>query len=453
MTSRRKDSIKNGEKGRKSLPLRQILWGVLTVFSLFVMLVAIRLAVGKKTGNELFTAGGHPYESATLDSFLAGGKEMVLFAKESNNGALKPDNVENKDDGTGAKQEGSKQGITESGNKESENSESGTTGSGDVNPEGSGQGITESGNKESENSGSGTTGPGDVNPEGSGQGITESGNKESENSESGTTEPGDVNPEGSGQGITESGNKESENSESGTTEPRDVNPEGSGQEDANPEVVSSDEGEGEEEPAADTPVVALTFDDGPFTKVTNRIMDVLLEYEAGATFFVVGSRLEMYSDTLKRLYENGFEVASHTWSHKNLNKLTEKQITKEITRTLDGLKKYIPVENVLLRPPYGSADETVRGLAKTALINWSLDSEDWKSRDAEKIIEHVLDTVQDGDIILMHDLYECTAEAVEYLVPELIERGYRPVSVSELFRIKDIPLEEGILYRKPGDHY
>ena len=423
MTSRRKDSIKNGEKGRKSLPLRQILWGVLTVFSLFVMLVAIRLAVGKKTGNELFTAGGHPYESATLDSFLAGGKEMVLFAKESNNGALKPDNVENKDDGTGAKQEGSKQGITESGNKESENSESGTTGSGDVNPEGSGQGITESGNKESENSGSGTTGP------------------------------GDVNPEGSGQGITESGNKESENSESGTTEPRDVNPEGSGQEDANPEVVSSDEGEGEEEPAADTPVVALTFDDGPFTKVTNRIMDVLLEYEAGATFFVVGSRLEMYSDTLKRLYENGFEVASHTWSHKNLNKLTEKQITKEITRTLDGLKKYIPVENVLLRPPYGSADETVRGLAKTALINWSLDSEDWKSRDAEKIIEHVLDTVQDGDIILMHDLYECTAEAVEYLVPELIERGYRPVSVSELFRIKDIPLEEGILYRKPGDHY
>lgn len=378
MTSRRKDSIKNGEKGRKSLPLRQIFWGVLTVFSLFVMLVAIRLAVGKKTGNELFTAGGHPYESATLDSFLAGGKEMVLFAKESNDGALKPDNAENKDDGTGAKSEGAKPGVTE---------------------------------------------------------------------------PGDKEPEGSGQGTTELGDKEPENSGLGTAEPGDKESEGSGQEDANPEVVPSDEGEGGEEPAADTQVVALTFDDGPFTKVTNRIIDVLLEYEAGATFFVVGSRLEMYSDTLKRLYENGFEVASHTWSHKNLNKLTEKQITKEITRTLDGLKKYIPVENVLLRPPYGSANETVRGLAKTALINWSLDSGDWKSRDSEKIIEHVLDTVQDGDIILMHDLYECTAEAVEYLVPELIERGYRPVSVSELFRIKDIPLEEGILYRKPGDHY
>lgn len=418
MTSRRKDSVKNGEKGRKSLHLRQIFWGVLTVFSLFVMLVAIKLAVGKKTGNELFTAGGHLYESATLDSFLAGGKEMVLFAKESNDGALKSDNAENKDDGTGAKPEGAEPGITEPGDKE---------------PEGSGQGITESEDKEPQGSEQGVTEPGDKEPEGSGQGTTEPENKEPE-----ASKPGD---------------KESENSELGTAEPGDKESEGSGQEDANPEVVPSDEGEGEEEPAADTQVVALTFDDGPFTKVTNRIIDVLLEYEAGATFFVVGSRLEMYSDTLKRLYENGFEVASHTWSHKNLNKLTEKQITKEITRTLDGLKKYIPVENVLLRPPYGSANETVRGLAKTALINWSLDSGDWKSRDAEKIIEHVLDTVQDGDIILMHDLYECTAEAVEYLVPELIERGYRPVSVSELFRIKDIPLEEGILYRKPGDHY
>ncbi len=203
----------------------------------------------------------------------------------------------------------------------------------------------------------------------------------------------------------------------------------------------------------DGPAIALTFDDGPFTVVTNRILDVLLEYDAGATFFVVGSRIEMYSDTLKRIYENGFEVASHTWSHQNLDKLSDEEIKREIEDTEDGLSKYISVENVLVRPPYGSANETVRALAGTSLINWSLDSQDWKSRDADKIIRHILDTVQDGDIILMHDLYDCTAEAVESLVPELIERGYRLVSVSELFRIKKIPLEEGILYRKPGDHY
>lgn len=210
---------------------------------------------------------------------------------------------------------------------------------------------------------------------------------------------------------------------------------------------------GEDEEIFDGPVIALTFDDGPFTAVTNRILDVLMEYDAGATFFVVGSRIEMYSDTLKRIYENGFEVANHTWSHKNLDKLADEEIEKEIGDTEDMLNKYIPVENILLRPPYGSANETVRALAGTSLINWSLDSQDWKSRDADKIIRHVLDTVQDGDIILMHDLYDCTAEAVESLVPELIERGYRLVSVSELFRTKKIPLEKGILYRKPGDHY
>lgn len=203
----------------------------------------------------------------------------------------------------------------------------------------------------------------------------------------------------------------------------------------------------------DTPVIALTFDDGPFTPVTNRIVDVLLEYNAGATFFVVGSRIDMYSDTLKRVYESGFEVASHTWSHKNLNGLSPEEVLKELDDTREKLNACVPVGDVLLRPPYGSANESVRELAGTPLINWSLDSEDWKSRDADTVIQHVLSTVKDGDIILMHDLYECTAGAVEYLVPELIARGYRLVSVSELFRCKGIPLEEGILYRNPWDCY
>ncbi len=207
------------------------------------------------------------------------------------------------------------------------------------------------------------------------------------------------------------------------------------------------------DPDKDVPVIAMTFDDGPFTKVTNRIVDVLLEYDAGATFFVVGSRIDMYSDTLERVFESGFEVASHTWSHKNLNKLSQEEILKEINDTQEKLNTYIPVGKVLLRPPYGNANEQVRAIAGTSLINWTLDSEDWKSKDADKVIERVLSTVKDGDIILMHDLYESTAEAVEYLVPELVARGYRIVSVSELFRLKGITLEEGILYRNPWDCY
>lgn len=221
--------------------------------------------------------------------------------------------------------------------------------------------------------------------------------------------------------------------------------EGMPQEDGETETLQED---------ADAPTIAITFDDGPYTAVTNRILDVLLEYGAGATFFVVGSRIDMYSDTLKRIYENGFEVASHTWSHKNLNKLSKEDIQKELNDTKERLALYIPVgDAMLVRPPYGSANETVRGIVGMPLINWSLDSEDWKSRDAGTILKHVLSTVKDGDIILMHDLYESTAEAVEELVPELVAQGYKIVSVSELFSRKGIPLEEGILYRNPWDHY
>lgn len=263
---------------------------------------------------------------------------------------------------------------------------------------------------------------------GDGSGKTLSGDKSSE------ADPGKALTEGretgDGSGKTPSGNQEAED---GPAEDGDV--------------------QEEEDADTDAPVIAMTFDDGPYTKVTNRIVDVLLEYGAGATFFVVGSRIDTYSDTLKRVYESGFEVASHTWSHKNLNKLSEEEILKELSDTVEKLNTYVPVGDVLLRPPYGSANETVRALAGTSLINWSLDSQDWKSRDADAIIAHVLATVKDGDIILMHDLYECTAEAVEYLVPELTARGYRIVSVSELFCRKGIPLEEGILYRNPWDSY
>lgn len=264
------------------------------------------------------------------------------------------------------------------------------------------------------------------------------------------------NPGGQG----ELGTDGREEASPGGSESTGTKPENSGQDGPLPDEdgqggTKPDQGDAKALPEdADAPVIAITFDDGPYTPVTNRIVDVLLEYDAGATFFVVGSRIDPYADTLKRVYESGFEVGSHTWSHKNLNKLSKEKVLKEINDTKERLALYIPVEDtVLVRPPYGSANETVRGLAGVPLINWSLDSEDWKSRDAKTIVDHVLSTVKDGDILLMHDLYESTAEAVEELVPELVSRGYKIVSVSELFSRKEIPLEEGILYRNPWDHY
>lgn len=199
---------------------------------------------------------------------------------------------------------------------------------------------------------------------------------------------------------------------------------------------------------ADQPMIALTFDDGPYTSVTNRILDVLEEYEVKATFFVVGSRLDFYSDTLKRIEETGCEIGNHTYSHRNLNELDAEGIKEEINSTQELLNSYVTGAGRLVRPPYGNANETVQAAVKAPMINWSLDSEDWKSRDADAVIQMVLEHVQDGDIILMHDLYEATAEAVEYLVPELVARGYRLLTVSELFAEKNQELIGGTVYRK-----
>ena len=107
----------------------------------------------------------------------------------------------------------------------------------------------------------------------------------------------------------------------------------------------------------------------------------------------------------------------------------------------------ISVGNVLLRPPYGEHNELVDKTVKVPMIAWSVDSEDWKSRNKDSIVKEVLDHVQDGSIVLMHDLYSTTADAVEYLVPELIKQGYELVTVSELFERKGIEIEAGKLYR------
>lgn len=194
-------------------------------------------------------------------------------------------------------------------------------------------------------------------------------------------------------------------------------------------------------------LVAFTFDDGPYPPVTKRILDVLQENGAKATFFVMGNRMGTYPDTVKSAYEIGCEIGNHSYSHENLTKLDTDKIIYEVEHSDDCIKEVISVGNVLLRPPYGEHNELVDKTVKVPMIAWSVDSEDWKSRNKDSIVKEVLDHVQDGSIVLMHDLYSTTADAVEYLVPELIKQGYELVTVSELFERKGIEIEAGKLYR------
>ena len=270
------------------------------------------------------------------------------------------------------------------------------------------------------------------------------GPEETQNPEKEVQEPGKetADPEGA-QGTEEVQGPEESETQAGETET------------GNSELPFGADGTAEAEEPVETEtelptekkLVALTFDDGPYTKVTNRILDVLEANGARATFFVVGERLDTYSDTLKREASLGNQIGNHTYGHPNLNKLSAKEIKEQISKTNKKLKRYITTgEVVMLRPPYGNANETVRAAVTVPMINWSLDSRDWESRNAEKIIKTVLDSVKDGDVVLMHDLYESTAEAVEYLVPELIQRGFELVTVEEMFAAKKVELKGGVVY-------
>ena len=193
------------------------------------------------------------------------------------------------------------------------------------------------------------------------------------------------------------------------------------------------------------PMVALTFDDGP-SRHTVPILDTLECYHAGATFFVVGNRVEAYTDILRREAALGLLIGNHTYTHTNLTRLSPADAAQELRQTDDVVCAVIGRPTALLRPPEGSQNQQVRALAGMPLILWSIDTMDWYTKNADQTVRTVLETVQDGDIILMHDLYAASAEAVEVLVPALLEAGYQLVTVEELAHFRAGGLEPGEVY-------
>ena len=193
------------------------------------------------------------------------------------------------------------------------------------------------------------------------------------------------------------------------------------------------------------PMVALTFDDGPYDRVTNRIVKVLAKNDSRATFFVVGNRVERYADAMKNAFNKGNQISTHTFDHGDLSKMKKKQIRRELARAFRVMKKINGEEPTMLRPPYGNVNDKMRRTIKIPMIYWSVDTEDWASRNSKKILKKCK-SISDGDIVLMHDLYPSTAEAVEKLVPKLRKKGFQLVTVEELFYYKGIDAEGGKVY-------
>jgi peptidoglycan/xylan/chitin deacetylase (PgdA/CDA1 family) len=184
--------------------------------------------------------------------------------------------------------------------------------------------------------------------------------------------------------------------------------------------------------------IALTFDDGPCEKYDPEILDVLDKYGVSATFFLVGENIERVPLSAKRIADRGHEIGNHTYSHKRPGKLSAPELCGEIARTKSLIERVCGCTPLLFRPPEGFVNELVRDVASSGgytLVLWSIDTLDWKGREAKDIVDTVMKEAKDGAIILCHDYIwkkSETAKAINEFIPALQKMGYKFVTVGEL---------------------
>lgn len=194
------------------------------------------------------------------------------------------------------------------------------------------------------------------------------------------------------------------------------------------------------------PMLALTFDDGPGAG-TGRILDVLETYGAKATFFMLGEKVVKYPETVKKIQELGCELGNHTTTHVDLTNLSPEEIQKELGTTSKAVSEATGGHTTtVMRPPFGSLDDSVKANAGHPVIMWSLDTLDWKTRNVQSTIDAVINSSKDGDIVLMHDIHKQSVEAAVQLIPLLVEKGYQLVTVSEMAEIRGIKMDNGVKY-------
>ena len=202
----------------------------------------------------------------------------------------------------------------------------------------------------------------------------------------------------------------------------------------------------DEVPDENKKYIAFTFDDGP-SKYTKELLKTLELNDSTATFFMLGNRMKYNEEIVKEVYKSSSEVASHTYSHKNLNKLSKDDILKEINSTSIIFNKITNDNIKYIRPPYGNYNDTVKS-TNFPIILWNIDPKDWLVKDSTKVYNSVLKHACDGCIVLMHDLYPTTIEAVKMLIPKLNSLGYEVVSISDLVKYKNYNLKNGEIIRK-----
>lgn len=196
-----------------------------------------------------------------------------------------------------------------------------------------------------------------------------------------------------------------------------------------------------------TAYMALTFDDGPNETYTPRLLDGLKERDVHATFFLIGSLAETNDALVWRIAAEGHQIGNHSYDHARLDKLTDWETKQDIKTCDEILQRILGQGDYWIRPPYGCLTEGECACMDTPLINWSVDTEDWKSQNVDSILDIVYRDCFDGCIILFHDSYPTSVEAALAAVDHLTAQGVRFVTVEELFAIKGVTPENGKTYR------
>jgi len=197
----------------------------------------------------------------------------------------------------------------------------------------------------------------------------------------------------------------------------------------------------------EVPCIAITFDDGPRRETTGALLDGLARRGVHATFFLVGTRIAGQEDLILRMAAEGHQVGIHSQNHKVLADLGRKDLEVEVTTVERTLSALLGEQTFMLRPPYGLTGEVLLRWADNPIILWSVDPEDWSDRDTKRQVAQVVEQAEDGDIILLHDIYWASVDTALQAVDALMAKGFRFVTVEELFLLRGIKAEAGCEYR------
>ncbi|WP_144486615.1 polysaccharide deacetylase family protein [Bacillus pumilus] len=183
--------------------------------------------------------------------------------------------------------------------------------------------------------------------------------------------------------------------------------------------------------------IALTFDDGPNPSTTSKILKALKENKGHATFFVLGNRVQYYPDMLGEIRKGGNEIGNHSYSHPLLTRLPLKQAVKQVEETQQIIEKASGFTPTHFRPPYGGTNGQINAAVNMKVTLWDVDPEDWKYRNSEYVANYILTHASSGETVLMHDIYDTSANAAVTIIKELTKQGYQLLTVSELEQWKE----------------